>query len=126
MRITIGSNLLGDYEEDIPVGGYRGSASREVQRGRGACGGLGRVKLTGSVAVSITVPTKRTFDSVSEAEKWVNDTLKVGGYEGLLVFEYADGTETRFPWATALPSDLSYRGVLVTATWQIEAGDRLD
>jgi hypothetical protein len=126
MRITVGNTLLGDYEEDIPVGGYRGSASREVQRGRGTCGGLSRVKATGSVSTAITVPTKRTFESVSEAEKWMNDTLKVGAYEGLLVFEYADGSETRFPWAVANPSEISYRGVLVTATWQIEAGEVLD
>lgn len=126
MRITIGTTLLGDYEEDIPVGGYNGSATREIQRGRGACGELSRVKLTGSVAVSISVPTKRTFDTVSEAEKYINDTLKVGGYEGLLIFEYADGSETRFPWAVALPTSLSYCGVLVTANWQIEAGEPLD
>lgn len=126
MRITIGTTLLGDYEEDIPVGGYSGSASREIQRGRGACGELGRVKATGSVSVSITVPTKRTFDTVSQAEKWVNDTLKEGAYEGALLFEYSDTTDTRFPWAVATPSNLTYRGVLVTATWQIEAGDRLD
>lgn len=125
MRITVGTQLLGDYVEDIPVGGYRASASREVQRGRGTCGGLSRVKASGSISATITVPTKRTFETVSEAQKWINDTLLVGAYEGLLLFQYDDGSETRIPWAVALPSDLSHRGVLVTATWTVEAGERL-
>lgn len=125
MRITVGSVLLGDYKVDLPVGGFRASGEREVQRGRGACAGLGRLKLTGSTQASFTAPTRRTFPTVSQAQKWINDTAKAGGYEGALIFVYDDGTDTRFPWATAIPTDLSHSGVMVTATWRIEAGERL-
>jgi hypothetical protein len=101
------------------------SASGETQRGRGTCTGLSRLRMRGGVVSSFQVPTKLTFDSVSEAQKWCVDTAKIGGYEGLLLFTYANGSESRFEWAVARPSSLSHRGVLVTAQWSIEAGKQL-
>jgi hypothetical protein len=123
MRITIGNALLGDYSGDnIPVGGFVASATGDTQRGRGTCTGLARLRMRGGVVASFTVPTKRTFTTVSDAQKWICETAKVGGYEGLLRFVYASGAETRFDWAVARPSNLSHQGVLVTAVWAIEAG----
>lgn len=126
MRVTIGTNLLGDLDDDIPIGGFVASATAETQRGRGACsGGLQRLRDRGNVQVSFTVPTKRTFDSVAAAQKWVVDTAGAGGFSGLLLFVFADGSESRFEWAVARPSRLEHRGVLVSATWAIEAGAKL-
>lgn len=126
MRVTIGSTLLGDYNDEIYIGGFRASAQGDTQTGRGTCsGGLARLRMRGNVVSQFSVPTNRTFTSVSEAQKFINDTAKIGGYEGLLIFEYVDGSETRFPWAVARPSDLNHRGVNVTANWDIQAGERL-
>lgn len=125
MRVQIANVLLGDYEDDVPIGGFSASANGETQRGRGTCTGLARLRMRGGVVASFTVPTKLTFESVSEAQKWICDTVKVGGYEGLLLFTYDNGSETRFEWAVARPSNLTHRGVLVTANWSIEAGRQL-
>lgn len=122
MRVTIASVLLGDYTDDIPIGGFVASATGDTQRGRGTCTGLARIRLRGNVVATFNVPTKRTFATVSEAQKWICDTAKVGGYEGLLKFVYANGSETRFDWAVARPTSLTHQGVLVTAVWSIEAG----
>jgi hypothetical protein len=125
MRVTVGSTLLGDYEADRPIGGFVASATGQTDRGRGTCSGLGRLRARGNVVASFTVPTKLAFESVSAAQKWINDLVKAGLAEGLLRFEYDDGSETKFPWAVARPSQLTHAGVLVSATWQIEAGERL-
>lgn len=124
MRITVGSALLGDLDERF-VGGFVASADGSTNRGRGTCTGMARINRGGSTLARFTVPAKLTFPTVSAAQKWVNDTAKTGVYEGLLRFVYADGTETRFNWAVARPEKLSHQGVLVSATWQIEAGERL-
>lgn len=125
MRVTIGNILLGDHNEDLPIGGYSASVTTQTQQGRGTCTGLGRVRRRGSHIATFTIPTKLLFDTVSQAQKWIADTVKVGGYEGLLKMVYADGSETRFTWAVAKPNNLTHRGITVTASWSIEAGERL-
>lgn len=125
MRITVGSILLGDYQEEIYVGGYSASGSADIQQGRGTATGQRRLRKRGSAIANLTVPTKRDFDTVSEAQKFCNDTALTGGYEGKLVIEYADGSDTQADWAIATPTSLSHIGVMVTATWSIEAGERL-
>ena len=125
MRISIGSTLLGDYDDDVHIGGLSVSADGTTQTGRAQSGGMARLRDRGNALVSITVPTKRTFDSVAEAEKWIMDTAQAGGYSGLFTIEYTDGSDTRFDWAVARPSSLSHIGLLVIATWSIQAGERL-
>ncbi|HRQ87208.1 MAG TPA: hypothetical protein PLA50_00300 [Bacteroidia bacterium] len=126
MRVTVGSVLLGDLESDVPIGGFTASGGGETQKGKGSCSGLSRLRLRGGGTASFSVPTKLTFPSVAEAQKWICDTAKVGGYEGLLRFAFEDGSQTLFPWAVARPDSLSHRGVLVTAQWRIEAGEKLE
>jgi hypothetical protein len=125
MRITVGNVLLGDYDEDIPIGGLNVSGEPVVNRGRGTCTGLERLRKNGARSMRMTVPTKRTFESVAEAQRWMLETGIAGGYEGILSCELADSSSVSVAWAVATPSDLTHRGVLVSATWSIEAGERL-
>lgn len=125
MIIKVGSVTLGSYEAEIFVGGFAASASGETQTGRGPCGGLRRLKDKGNAVASFTVPTKQEFESVSDAQKFICDAAKAGGYEGVLTFEFVNGADTKFPWAVARPSNLSHIGVMVTAVWNIEAGEKL-
>lgn len=125
MRITVGNAVLGDLDEDIYVGGFVASTSGETQRARAKCDGLTRLKDRGNGLASFDVPLKRSFETVSEAQKWIVDTAKAGGVEGRLLFAYADGTQSECEWAVARPSGLSHQGVMVSGNWRIEAGAKL-
>lgn len=125
MRITVGSVLLGDLDEAIPIGGFSADANSEVQRAKGRCAGMPRLRVQARGMARYTVPTKRTFESVSAAQKYIVDTAALGAVEGRLQFDYADGATSILPWAVATPSGMTHRGVLVTATWSIDAGERL-
>jgi hypothetical protein len=125
MRIAVGTELLGDYEDEVHIGGLAVSAEGDTQTGRAQAGGMARLRDRGNPIVTINVPTKRAFESVSEAEKWIMDTAQAGGYSGVLTIEYPDGSDTRFPWAVARPTGLSHMGLLVVANWNIQAGEKL-
>jgi hypothetical protein len=130
MRLTIGNALLGEYPgEEIPggapIGGLRASGTGETQTARGACGGSARLRDRGGRMARLTLPTVRTFESVSEAQRFVLETAREGGVEGPLRAELEDGSEVVYPWAVARPSELLHQGVMVRARWDIEAGERL-
>lgn len=125
MRVTVGEQLLGDVLDDLPIGGFSGSSTGDTHSSRGTSSGLERLRDLGNVRVTMSFPTKKTFATVSQAEKWLMDTLKAGGYAGPMSIQYDDGSTTDFPWAIARPGGSSYKGVLVNMTWNVRAGEKL-
>lgn len=128
MTIYVGNERLGTSPDEVDprtVGGLVGSGRSEIQRARGKCDGPVRLGLRGNPVGSFTVPTVREFATVSEAARYVWEISLAGAVEGALTVEFDDTTSSSAEWAIATPSNLQHKGVLVTATWAIEAGAKL-
>lgn len=128
MRITVGNTVLGDYpgvDEDIPIAGFSAGVDADIVTGRGTLTTAQRVRLKGNVRTSLTIPTVRTFDTVSEAQKWIVDLSLSGPVDGRMVVTYQDGSDSVADWAVATPGEMNHYGVSVRVTWAIQAGKKL-
>ena len=138
MQIKVGKEILGDYpeqgEDNIFVSGLTASGDGDTVIGKGkATADAGkrfdrhqRIKDKGNIRSSVTIPTSRTFETPSEALRWIMETAAVGGYSGRLLVTYDDNNNNAFDYAIARPSSLSHQGVRVLCTWAVTFGKQLN
>lgn len=125
MRVTVGTQLLGDSYDEAAIGGFSCSGSALIQEAQGLCAGWARIKDKGQKSFQATVPTVREFSSVAKAQKWMLEAASEGSFKGYLKFKFAGFGEVTVPYGIAQPSNLTHKGVSVFATWDIVGGEEI-